>query len=243
MRKVNVIASMVLVGMVTWFVYGCSTVGKGARITVVDKLDKNTPKPYPVIDLTTVTTTTTNDKLQQMSITTTSSEIELITETETTVVEEPISPLDEIAVQINYTETDNTNIEDTQETPNVFEHFDGYFPSVDNGFITEEERIYLCNAVGSEYGSDWVSIYDKALVVDTIMTRVYNGGWTNGLESNVYNVLTAPGQYNPWYAEGYYHDNVTESCIDAVEYYFLHMDEFPHYTSFWGDGVENHFYN
>ena len=108
-------------------------------------------------------------------------------------------------------------------------------------YITEEERIYLCNTVGTEYGSDWVPIYDKACVVATVMNRVHDGGWTNGLPSTVYNVLTAPYQYNPAYAVPYYRSNVTQSCIDAVEYYFSHQGDFPHYTSFWGDGRYNYF--
>ncbi len=108
-------------------------------------------------------------------------------------------------------------------------------------YITEEERIYLCNTVGTEYGSDWVPIYDKACVVATVMNRVHDGGWTNGLPSTVYNVLTAPYQYNPAYAVPYYRSNVTQSCIDAVEYYFEHQGDFPHYTSFWGDGRYNYF--
>lgn len=108
-------------------------------------------------------------------------------------------------------------------------------------YITEEERIYLCNTVGTEYGSDWVPIYDKACVVATVMNRVRDGGWSNGLPSTVYNVLTAPYQYNPAYAVPYYRYNVTQSCIDAVEYYFTHQDQFPHYTSFWGDGTYNYF--
>jgi hypothetical protein len=108
-------------------------------------------------------------------------------------------------------------------------------------FITEDERIYLCNTVGTEYGSDWVSLYDKACVVATIMNRVHDGGWSNGNPSTVYNVLTAPYQYNPNYAVPYYRSNVTQSCIDAVEYYFEHQEDFPHYTSFWGDGTYNYF--
>ena len=108
-------------------------------------------------------------------------------------------------------------------------------------YITDEERIYLCNTVAQEYGSDWVSLYDKACVVATVMNRVYDGGWTNGLPSTVYNVLTAPYQYNPAYAVPYYRSNVTQSCIDAVEYYFEHQGDFPHYTSFWGDGRYNYF--
>ena len=108
-------------------------------------------------------------------------------------------------------------------------------------YITEEERIYLCNTVGTEYGSDWVPIYDKACVVATVMNRVHDGGWTNGLPSTVYNVLTAPHQYDPAYAVPYYRSNVTQSCIEAVEYYFSHQGDFPHYTSFWGDGRYNYF--
>lgn len=115
---------------------------------------------------------------------------------------------------------------------------DGYYSL---NFITEEERIYLCNTVGTEYGSDWVSLYDKACVVATVMNRVHDGGWTNGNPSTVYNVLTAPYQYNPNYAVPYYRSNVTQSCIDAVEYYFEHQEDFPHYTSFWGDGRYNYF--
>lgn len=108
-------------------------------------------------------------------------------------------------------------------------------------FITDVERIYLCNVVGTEYGSDWVPLYDKACVVATIMNRVHDGGWTNGRENTIYNVLTAPYQYNPDYAVPYYRSNVTQSCIDAVEYYFQHQEEFPHYTSFCGDGRYNYF--
>ena len=108
-------------------------------------------------------------------------------------------------------------------------------------YITELEYIYLCNTVGHEYGSDIVPIYDKACVVATVMNRVRDGGWSNGLPSTIYNVLTAPYQYNPNYATGYYHSCVTQSCKDAVDYYFAHQNEFPHYTSFWGDGRYNHF--
>lgn len=109
-------------------------------------------------------------------------------------------------------------------------------------FITEDERVYLCNVVGSEYGSDWVSLYDKACVVATVMNRYYDGGWQGyGRANTIYNVITAPGQYNPNYAVNYYRWNVTESCIQAVDYYFENQSTFPHYTSFWGDGRVNHF--
>lgn len=109
-------------------------------------------------------------------------------------------------------------------------------------FITEDERIYLCNVVGSEYGSDWVSLYDKACVVATVMNRYYDGGWQGyGRENTIYNVITNPNQFDSAYAVNYYRWNVTQSCIQAVDYYFENQSTFPHYTSFWGDGTRNHF--
>ena len=122
--------------------------------------------------------------------------------------------------------------------PAVTNNDGGYYSL---NFITDAERIYLCNVVGTEYGADWVSLYDKACVVATVMNRVHDGGWSNGKPSTVYNVLTAPYQYNPAYAVPYYRYNVTQSVIDSVEYYFQHQDEFPHYTSFCGDGRRNYF--
>jgi len=246
MKKVNVkvyLEFIALVLMTISFVSGCCKVGKGARIHVTDELVKSEANvPYPVIAtaLSTSVVQITYTTEGTFGIQTTETSVEELSETTTEVQE-----AENIAVPISY--ADHTNIENDMNvdvTEMSFEPNDyGYYPSVANGYITEEERIFLCNTVGTEWGSDWVSLYDKAMVVDTVMTRVEEGCWTNGLESTVYNVLTAPNQYNPEYAEPWYHDNVTQSCIDAVEYYFQHRDDFPHYTSFYGDGVENHFYN
>lgn len=240
--KINVIKGLESVAMVLLmvsFISGCCKVGKGARVEYMAKA----PKPYPVVTNLNVTTTRityTTTWVEETTTTESALEVENSTSEETAVVDigDPM---------VFITENEETNIEevanvDVTETTFDNDYSNGY-PSVTNGYITEEERIFLCNTVGTEYGSDWVSLYDKALVVDTVMTRVEEGCWTNGLESTVYNVITAPNQYNPWYAEAYYHDCVTQSCIDAVEYYFQHRDEFPHYDSFYGDGVENHFYN
>lgn len=109
-------------------------------------------------------------------------------------------------------------------------------------YVTEEERIMLCNVVGGEYGSDWVSLYDKACVVACVMNRYYDGGWQGyGRANTIYNVITAPYQFATHYANTSYNWNVTDSCIQAVDYYFENMGSFPHYTSFWGDGSRNHF--
>lgn len=248
MKKINITAvvatleTIALGILIVAFATGCMKVGKGCKITITDEMVH--VKPYPTMDaivstIEPIVTTTTVP--QQFSITeTTTTEVEL-SETTTSVQEAVAVPISYSFEPETYAVEDDVNVDVTETS---FETYDyGYYPSVANGYITEEERIFLCNTVGTEYGSDWVSLYDKAMVVDTVMTRVDQGCWTNGLESNVYNVLTAPNQYNPWYAEGHYHDCVTQSCIDAVEYYFQHRDEFPHYTSFYGDGVENHFYN
>lgn len=109
-------------------------------------------------------------------------------------------------------------------------------------YITDAERIMLCNVVGGEYGSDWVSLYDKACVVAVVMNRYYDGGWQGaGRANTISNVLTAPGQFAVHYANTTYNSNVTQSCKDAVEYYFENQSLFPHYISFWGDGTCNHF--
>lgn len=231
------------------FITGCCKVGKGVKIT--DNLNR-VPTPYPVIDIE--TTTSTTDAMMKVTFATTGvstaliESTECVTETtvEETTEETTTTEIIDIAAPMLFIAEDEMNVKDEVNddvSEASFETYDyGYYPSVANGYITEEERVFLCNTVGTEYGSDWVSVYDKALVVDTIMTRVDEGCWTNGLESTIYNVITAPGQYNPWYADTVYHDCVTQSCIDAVEYYFQHRDEFPHYDSFYGDGVENHFY-
>lgn len=126
-------------------------------------------------------------------------------------------------------------VESTPVIPNTSDH-------TALSYVTEEERIMLCNVVGGEYGSDWVSLYDKACVVACVMNRYYDGGWQGyGRANTIYNVITAPGQFAPQYGNTSYNWNVTDSCIQAVDYYFENMGSFPHYTSFWGDGSRNHF--
>ena len=107
-----------------------------------------------------------------------------------------------------------------------------------NDYITDYEHVLLANCVANEYGSDWVSVYDKACVVAVVMNRVNSDCWPNTIEG----VLTQKKQFTGYWACGYYWDKTTQSCKDAVDYYFSHQDEFPYYTGFWGDGTYNHFY-
>lgn len=104
--------------------------------------------------------------------------------------------------------------------------------------ITESERILLCNLVGREYGSDYVPIPEKAKVVAVVMNRVHSPLFPN----SIYEVLVQPNQFTGYLASNTYSRAVTESVIQAVNYYFEHTAEFS--TSilyFEGDGRWNYF--
>lgn len=116
--------------------------------------------------------------------------------------------------------------------------WDGEYHSSLN-YITETERVMLCNIVAGEYGSDWVPLFDKALVVEVVMNRVYDGIWGG---SDIYSVLTAPYQFDGYYASDWYIPQVTDSCVAAVDYYFENLWLFNQgYRSFYGDGTWNYF--
>lgn len=94
-----------------------------------------------------------------------------------------------------------------------------------NEYVTEEERILLVNIVASEYGSDWVSVSEKAKVVAVVMNRVnenYNG------KTTIYDVLTDYGQFQGYSPQSWFYRSTTPTCIDAVDYYFLHKDEWQY---------------
>ena len=107
--------------------------------------------------------------------------------------------------------------------------------------ISDSEYILLCNAVAHEAGSNGISIYDKALVVEVIMNRVNSPRFPN----SIYDVLTQRNQFSgAWgYVDlGTYSSFVTQSVKDAVTYYFDNQESFTQgYFSFWGDGYRNHF--
>lgn len=108
--------------------------------------------------------------------------------------------------------------------------------------VTQSEYYMLCNVVAHEYGSDWVSEYDKALVVEVIMNRVNSPKYPN----SIYDVLTQPYQFSgmqSYITLGGFSTQVTESVKAAVDLYLSDPSQFNHgYYSFWGDGYKNHFY-
>ena len=110
--------------------------------------------------------------------------------------------------------------------------------SVDNGLpITESERILLCNLVAREYGANWISVYDKACVVAVVINRVNSPQFPN----TIYEVLVQPNQFTGYLPSECYTNKVTDSCIEAVNYYFAHPDEFGNWLYFSGDGQRNYF--
>ena len=104
--------------------------------------------------------------------------------------------------------------------------------------VTEYERILLCNIVANEAGSDWISIYDKACVVACVINRINDSRFPNSIEE----VLTQPYQFSGYYASDCYYPTVTDACIQAVDYYFEHSNEFGDYLYFEGNGTNNVFH-
>lgn len=195
--------------------------------------------PTPTITTTSTTTSTTTTSTTT-STSTTTTESTASTTTATSPVEEPKE------VEIINVEEESIVEEDTiaVETPVEVEvtaqpeqASTSGFRCVDNGYVSYDDAVRLANTVGSEYGSDWVAVSEKAKVVATVINRVNSSRWPN----TVYDVLVQPYQYDSSYADTYFHGNVTASCIEAVDYYFEHSDEFGNIQSFYGDGTWNHF--
>lgn len=108
--------------------------------------------------------------------------------------------------------------------------------------ISDEEYIILCNAVAHEAGCNWISTYDKALVVEVIMNRVNSPLYPN----SIVGVLTQPYQFSgssSYVYLGDYSGYVTQDVMDAVSLYFNEPDSFSQgYFGFYGDGKRNYFY-
>lgn len=107
--------------------------------------------------------------------------------------------------------------------------------------ISDSDFIILCNAVGNEAGSNWISEYDKACVVEVIMNRVNDPRFPN----TILGVLTQPYQFtgsSSYVYLGSFSGHVSESVKNAVRLYFSDPSQFSHgYLYFWGDGYRNHF--
>ena len=107
--------------------------------------------------------------------------------------------------------------------------------------VSQSDYILLCNVVGHEYGANWISEYDKALVVEVVMNRVKSPQFPN----TIYGVLTQRSQFSGAYTYvnlGTYSRKVTDSVKAAVDLYLSDPSQFNHgYLFFSGDGRRNYF--
>lgn len=198
---------------------------KGATVLAISFLllastgcsrDKDTgtqaEQPTTTTEVTTCTSTTSSVTTMTVEATTTST-VATTLRIETTV------PMTETAVLI--------------EAETVYEksEYDNCLP------ITDYEVILLRNVVANEYGSDWVSIPEKAKVVAVVMNRVNSPLFPNTIEG----VLMQPQQFTGYWACNYEWSTVTQSVRDAVDYYFANPAEFGNWLYFYGDGYSNYF--
>lgn len=105
--------------------------------------------------------------------------------------------------------------------------------------VTQSEIILLQKLVQNEYGADWVSKYDKACIVASIMNQVKDKRFPNTVTKCIYKSCVPYG-FNPNKSR-----KITQSVKDAVQYYFDNANTvFANWkcNSWYGDGKRNHFY-
>ncbi len=190
--------------------------------------------------VTTTTTTTTAATTTLATTVTTPIVTEIITTVATEAPTEAptyTEPVTEAPTDAPVTEEIVPPTESTETvTPEVPEDSEVSLP------ITDEEFIILCNAVAHEAGCNWISTYDKALVVEVIMNRVESTLFPN----TILGVLTQPYQFtgaSSYVYLGDFSKHVTQDVKDAVMLYFTEKESFGHgYFYFHGDGYRNYFY-
>ena len=106
--------------------------------------------------------------------------------------------------------------------------------------FTQREYILLCNVVAQEYGADRTPVKEKAKVVEVVLNRVASEDYPD----TIYEVITQPYQFTG--SENYselttYSDRVTDSVIEAVDWYLENSWSNHGYTCFYGDGECNYF--
>lgn len=108
--------------------------------------------------------------------------------------------------------------------------------------VSDEDYIILCNAVAHEAGCAWISVNEKALVVEVIMNRVYSSNYPNSIAG----VLSQPNQFTgsaSYLYLGKFSSYVNQDVEDAIALYFNNPDSFSEgYIGFYGDGYRNYFY-
>ena len=113
---------------------------------------------------------------------------------------------------------------------------------------TEEEVIACAKLIYGEYGADWVSDYEKAKVVCTLVNRTNSSKWVNYVgSSELMAQLTYPNQF--YYYESFpvtdRHYRVAYDVLWRASQIAQGCEGITWETnalSYWGDGKINHFY-
>ena len=145
----------------------------------------------------------------------------------------------------------------TGPTP-VYYELSGQPPSVDTAGLksqkriemlyTEEEVIACAKLIYGEYGADWVSDYEKAKVVCTLVNRTWSTKWVNYVgSSELMAQLTYPSQFHyiPSFPCTDRHYRVAYDVLWRASQIAQSCEGITWETnalSYWGDGSINHFY-
>lgn len=145
----------------------------------------------------------------------------------------------------------------TTEPTLVYYELSGQPPSVDTAGLksqkriemlyTEEEIIACAKLIYGEYGADWVSDYEKAKVVCTLVNRTWSTKWVNYVgSSELMAQLTYPDQFHyiPYFPCTDRHYRIAYDVLWRASQIAQGCEGIPWETnalSYWGDGNINHF--
>lgn len=221
--------SMSLTSTTTFTVPTTTEATVGTSITSETSIEFTTSES---IETTTTTTSTTTAMSTTVATTTTTSTTEEETTTTTTTTTTKATT---VTTSSESTTTEKTTVteavEEVTEVETTEEITSSSLP------ITEAERIMLTNLVAHEYGANWVSLYEKGKIVMCVMNRVNSSKFPN----TIHKVILQKNQFCNMPDDRYIRQ-VTQSCIDAVYYYFNHVDDYATNLYFYtGDGKKNHF--
>lgn len=197
----------------------------------------NSPSTSSTTTNSTTTTTTTSS-----TTTTTTSATTTVISTTTYIKETTTAPVATEVFEEYYEEPEVYDYYGYEDEERLWEYsWDDEYYYFNAFTISKQDYILLCNVVAYEYGAYWVPEYDKALVVEVVMNRV----WDPCYPDTIYDVITQPNQFEGcWrYANmDEFSYKVTDSVETAVGWYLSYPEDFNQgYIGFWGDGYYNYF--
>lgn len=214
----------------------CGIIFLSTNIASTSKSENNIPKETYIVN-TETSSSTKNTTITTLSTTTSTTTTTTITSTTTETIT--------ISTTISNTVVTDVKTEIVEEATETL-----YVPETEyvvkevsnTTDIDDYSKRLLAEITCHEYGSDWVSTAEKAKIVAGVMNRVNSSSYPD----TVYDVLMQDEQFHGNWDGGYgYWPGCVEPNEDswaAVDYYFSHQNEFGSYTSWWGDGIQNHFY-